>query len=301
VVFFVLSGFVVAYVTDTKERKLSSYALSRAARILSVTVPALVIAVGVALLIGDSSRDVLRASLLNFFFIAQSWSLGVMLQGDPPYWSLCYEVWYYAIFAAWMFPASFKGKLIGTAALCGIAGPKILVMMPCWLMGVWLYYNAPRLRLGPGAASALFATSVAVFAVFYWLDVSVAIRLFLWDHFPAQTGNLEGSNQFAGDFLLSLIVSANFLAVYYMGGGAMRWLVRNKRPIAAAASNTLSFYLYHYPALLLLQYLGVTNWVGVPLSIGACLALAPFTEHRKTALRNALRAVVARTGLLQAA
>src|SRR5579864_6899404 len=43
VVFFVLSGFVIAYITDTKEKTPADYAASRLARIYSVAVPALLL------------------------------------------------------------------------------------------------------------------------------------------------------------------------------------------------------------------------------------------------------------------
>ncbi len=43
VVFFVLSGYVIAYITATKERDWVSYAASRIARIYSVAVPAIVL------------------------------------------------------------------------------------------------------------------------------------------------------------------------------------------------------------------------------------------------------------------
>ena len=39
-VFFVLSGFVIAWVTETRERSLEDYILSRAARLYSVIIPA---------------------------------------------------------------------------------------------------------------------------------------------------------------------------------------------------------------------------------------------------------------------
>ena len=41
IVFFVISGFVIAYVTDTRESRWREYAVSRSARIYSVVVPAL--------------------------------------------------------------------------------------------------------------------------------------------------------------------------------------------------------------------------------------------------------------------
>src|SRR5437764_15444933 len=43
IVFFVLSGYVIGYITDTKERVLSQYFISRAARIYSVAVPAIIL------------------------------------------------------------------------------------------------------------------------------------------------------------------------------------------------------------------------------------------------------------------
>ena len=45
IIFFVLSGFVIAYVTDTKESTLRDYALSRFARIYSVALPAVLLTV----------------------------------------------------------------------------------------------------------------------------------------------------------------------------------------------------------------------------------------------------------------
>ena len=44
-VFFVLSGFVIAYVSDQKERSLEDYMVSRLARLYSVVVPALLLTV----------------------------------------------------------------------------------------------------------------------------------------------------------------------------------------------------------------------------------------------------------------
>ena len=43
IVFFVLSGFVIAYVTDTKENTWTSYCASRLSRVYSVAVPAIVL------------------------------------------------------------------------------------------------------------------------------------------------------------------------------------------------------------------------------------------------------------------
>src|SRR5438309_938443 len=45
IVFFVLSGFVIAFVTDTKEKTWVSYSASRISRIYSVAVPAILLTI----------------------------------------------------------------------------------------------------------------------------------------------------------------------------------------------------------------------------------------------------------------
>ena len=44
-VFFVLSGFVIAYVSEQKEHTLREYSISRLARLWSVAVPALILTI----------------------------------------------------------------------------------------------------------------------------------------------------------------------------------------------------------------------------------------------------------------
>ena len=46
IVFFVLSGFVIAYVCATRETNLNEYAASRISRVFSVTVPAILLTLG---------------------------------------------------------------------------------------------------------------------------------------------------------------------------------------------------------------------------------------------------------------
>jgi len=146
-VFFVLSGFVIAWVTETRERTLEDYTLSRLARLYSVIVPVFVVTaildgLGMAIdpaIYGPESHHSLIQSLLGYglsaVFLGESWTLSVVPGSDIPYWSLNYEAWYYVLFAAAVFLQG--GRRIAalvTAAL--LAGPKILILFPIWLMGV---------------------------------------------------------------------------------------------------------------------------------------------------------------------
>ncbi len=149
IVFFVLSGFVMAMVCDTRERSLSDYALSRLARLWSVAVPALVLAIIVYATCQGRAPDVfaatvtfdvgpLHASLMNLIFCGQGWFGAISPPLNNPFWSLNYEAWYYAAYGAVVF---LRGRMrwVSTVALAGLAGPAVLALAPCWVLGVLLY------------------------------------------------------------------------------------------------------------------------------------------------------------------
>jgi peptidoglycan/LPS O-acetylase OafA/YrhL len=54
IVFFVLSGFVIAYVTDGRDRTIGQYALNRLSRLWSVALPALAFGFVVSRFVGTS-------------------------------------------------------------------------------------------------------------------------------------------------------------------------------------------------------------------------------------------------------
>ena len=60
-VFFVLSGYVVAFVSDKNEKHLADFILSRAVRILSVSIPALLLTLLLSILFSSAwQSDVSR-------------------------------------------------------------------------------------------------------------------------------------------------------------------------------------------------------------------------------------------------
>ena len=145
-VFFVLSGFVIAWITETKEKTFEEYALSRAARLYSVILPVFLIT---ALL--DSLGSAIDPRLyelewrlstvhpllgygLSVVFLGQSWTLDVAPRSDLPFWSLNYEAWYYVLFAAATFLRGWR-RMAALSAAALMAGPKILLLFPVWLMG----------------------------------------------------------------------------------------------------------------------------------------------------------------------
>ena len=159
--FFVLSGFVIAWVTEAREDRLGDYALSRAARLYSVVVPAFILTallncLGSAIdprlyapVLSDSTFHAVLGYALSALFLGESWTLAILPGRNVPFWSLNYEAWYYILFAAAIF---LRGRR-RNAALAGaalLAGPKILLLFPIWLMGVgaWRWRASLPSRLG---------------------------------------------------------------------------------------------------------------------------------------------------------
>src|SRR4029077_14987076 len=173
-VFFVLSGFVIAWVTDTRERSLSDYALSRAARLYSVIIPAFIIT-AVLNSLGEAVDPQLYGAVrsattthpflgyaLSAVFLGQSWTLDLLPGSNVPYWSLDYEAWYYVIFAGAVFLRGWcRIAALGAAAL--LAGPKILLLLPTWVMGAaaWRW----RVKFPRRLAAPLIVGSLTVWIV----------------------------------------------------------------------------------------------------------------------------------------
>jgi hypothetical protein len=173
------------------------------------------------------------------------------------------------------------GLLIATL----LAGPKILLLMPVWLLGVAACRRSPR--MSERAALLLLILTIGLGLLFFWFDVSVAIRArmsVLWPDFMAA---LHGSNQFVGDMMLGLIVTANFIAVANLPR-LLRVLTTRRREIKLLASFTFSAYLYHMP--LFAFFYGVVGLRApallLPLLV-ISIALAGFlTERRTSVLRE---------------
>jgi peptidoglycan/LPS O-acetylase OafA/YrhL len=279
---------VIAFVTNEKERDFSTYVLHRCARIWSVAIPALFLAVVISIFVRVPTipdvvqppaglADNIVACILNAFFWAEIWNLDIAPPLNGPFWSLNYEVWYYAIFACWIYARGMTRYLIGCSLML-ICGPKIIMLFPCWLLGVWAYRYTPRIP--ERFAIALFGVSLAAYAVLLHFDVGSVIRASMKHAWPDFIGSLHGSNKFVGDYLLAVVVTANFMALRNLERyGA--WLMHLKKPIRTAASYTFSIYLYHVPILVLLwDGLKWQSWSLIfPLCAGILL-IGQFTERR---------------------
>jgi len=307
VIFFVLSGYLVTWSAVERDRSLSTYALARAARIYSVALPALAITLGLdyagQLMRPEPYAHYLYERPLVYFpffllFASDLWFLSETAFSNVPFWSLCYEVWYYVLFGVLAFRAG-SARLALAALVLLIMGPKLWLLLPLWALGSWLYKLHRGRPLGEAQARFLFAVGVAAFAAlkFWRLDdaVDAAFNAAV-DGFAAR--NLRYSQWFLGDYLVGCAIG---LAIFAARDANFGWLGGPpKRLLARAASYTFTLYLLHYPLLLFFsiafgQERGSASGVALltAATFAAVAAIAPLTEHRKDAFRRAILAVTA--------
>jgi peptidoglycan/LPS O-acetylase OafA/YrhL len=279
VVFFVLSGYVIAYTASRPGMHWSEYARHRIARIVPVAWIALALALAIALAKGMFP---IGATLANMLFLGQAGFWEIEAPFNAPYWSLSYEVWYYAIFGAWLYAPQRYRKVAVLAALL-LAGPKILLLFPVWLMGVWLYRNMPA--MGRQTALVIYALSLCAAIALCWLDVSDSLRNWLYHVFPP-AWKAHYSTQFLYDILLGLVVTAHFAAVAAMGA-VFGLLKRFEKPIRYLAGFSFSLYVFHTPLAEL--FISETNPVLFYGELALCVfVLGQLTERRVSFYRGLL-------------
>lgn len=238
--FFVLSGYVVAHVVDTREHRAGAYAASRLARLYSVVLPALLLtlladAIGAA---ASPERYPARSGqhddglsyLAGALFLHQSWDWNVFPGSNMPYWSLGPEAMFYLAFGLSWFSRSIWPGLIAIA----LAGPTIAFLFPLWLLGVAVYHLRPRLP--EGAAWLLFAATLAA------LLADPALRRLTQD----LTIPLVRRPQPIADYLGGIAFALHLLAAASLAH-RLRWLVAHARLIRWCGSLTFALYLFHYP------------------------------------------------------
>jgi peptidoglycan/LPS O-acetylase OafA/YrhL len=252
VVFFVLSGYVIAHATFSRPQTVASYAIARLARLYSVLLPALLISA--ALLIAgrainpafyasfDRGHEPLRFGL-SLVFLNESWSLSAAPPTNSPLWSLAYEFWYYALFGAWVFTRSRLAAALLCAGIAVLIGPKILLLLPAWLLGVAAQRLAGRARLHPSAAKVGLGATLAAIAL--WLRYG--------GPFPGKVGYPPYffSNAWISDFVLGVLV-ASLIVFFHQASAQWRFPSVVSVPIRSGANMTFSLYLLHHPILVFL-------------------------------------------------
>ncbi|NMP33057.1 acyltransferase [Thalassotalea sp. M1531] len=262
VIFFVLSGFVIAYVVFEKEESALQYVTNRVSRIYSVAIPALIITVllyYVGKQIDKSAFIILDERLQNpvwtiisaLSFTNQSWIASPTFL-NLPYWSLGYEVLYYAFFGILMYMKG-RTKIAFLCILALIMGPSILLYLPIWFFGVICFKNLHAIKLTFKASLLIYLVSIGGF-----ITVSIkSVQLFINTSFQNIIGSqiyevlLEPADKFASDYILAIFVSIHIFSSFHLAVNSKFCMITKKLEsiIRELSSHTFSLYLMHMPLL----------------------------------------------------
>lgn len=282
-VFFVLSGYVISHVAHSREHNLKAYSVARLSRLYSVILPIMLFTwacdtIGYRL----SPHAYTTTGLLHqdhpawltyglsLLMLNQSWSWATHFGSDAAYWSIPFEFWYYALFATVFFLRGWQ-RLAATLIVALIAGPRILAMLPIWLLGVLAQQANQRARpmAWVPACSLAALSAVLMLGMLLW-DVTHGGR---WSLGPLEINN------WGWDMLLALLVASHIRAMHGVLS-QVRWPGPGwaDRALTRAAGATLALYLLHLPLLSLLNAMalhfgGGPGWVAAYLVAPLLLSL----------------------------
>ena len=308
-VFFVVSGFVIAHAVAARRRKAGEYAIARAARLYSVVLPCLVLGwlmdaagplLGPAVYAVAPQFDGPAGPLQlasTALFLDHLWFRAAQPGSNLPFWSLAFEAWYYLAFGLLVF-ARRPWNWLGAAAAMAVAGPKIALLFPLWLLGVACQRLCARGGIGPGLG--------------WLLLLAPPVLLALWDPsqracypFPAWEARVGCLVSLVHDYGIGLLVAAQLLGVQALAPVLWRVLRPVARPIAWLAGASFTLYLLHFPLLHFIAAAapwpathGATRVLVFALPPLAALVVAELTERRRDAWRRAVAALAFRARLL---
>jgi peptidoglycan/LPS O-acetylase OafA/YrhL len=318
ILFFVLSGFVIAYSAETKDRTPGTYALNRLARLYSVVLPALVLT---ALLqpLGSWLSPQLYAdhwndpvTLANVgrplglqlaatgLYLNEIWWWDVWPSVNSPFWSLGYEAVYYLLYALALWGGRHRWIWVGLAALA--AGPKILLLLPLWLLGVATYRAIKAETLSRAQGYLVSAIAVLLYVLFIGLGLKTGLDRFVLGFGPDTALRLSNSVEFLSNYVTGLLFSALLIGLAAVAQDFAAPLYRLQKPIRAAAGLTFALYLFHYPLVYALRAFvlatGLERFSPVIVTGGTLVIvalLAPVTEAQKGTLRRLMARFVVHT------
>lgn len=270
VVFFVLSGVVIAYATE-RDGTAGRFAFNRLTRLWSVMIPAVLITLlfdRIGLSINPEAYPLdyywpLPPSdlLLRSLTFTNQWQ-GIWDWVRPgtngPLWSLSYEAAYYTLFAIVVFARGALRLLLATLVVV-LAGLPILLLLPAWVLGVWVWniVRSRKVALSPVAAMlcAVGAPVVAVLAK----AMGVHTTLLAATEALLPPGTVQRAMVYSDEVLwnsiLALLVALHLIGVFALARRPRPWKLPDRvaRAVRWSAGASFSLYVTHYPVLHLMD------------------------------------------------
>lgn len=285
VLFFVLSGFVIAWSVDKNEELTwKKYYINRFSRIYSVLPIAIIFTIIIDLVGRGLSNVYSNPALIpqdhywvrffvNLFSMQGVQGYRVQFGSNPALWSIGYEFFYYIVFGLIFFWREiFHSKIIlASVVVLGLfilAGTNITLYFLIWLLGFIAYRIQKQVTLSQ---------------CYFWLFLILAI---LVNHFLVYKalGNIE----YIRDFSLGLVVAALFVpATPSIGTVKVHKFL---------AEFSYSLYAFHMPILFFAYFVILDNSYSVEIfsmvAVAVCIGLAwlfsVLTEKKRFWMRRRL-------------
>ena len=231
------------------------------------------------------------------------WFISITSFSNVPYWSICYEVWYYAAFGLLTFlPRRRAWALVGLMAL--LLGPKVVLLAPIWGLGVLLYRWRRLAEISENTGWVLLAGSVVGIALYLYFDVehraAAPLQALLGKHWFEQ---FSFSRWFIGDYLLGPLVMLHFAGMRRVAEHLAGLFAVIEKPVRLLAAYTFTLYLLHQPFFLFWGAVldgdnrGYMNWWLVTLLVALSVALVgTLTENRRRGFTRSIRGLLNRLG-----
>ena len=292
-IFFVLSGFLIAYTVNKKNRGSIQYLKDRFSRLYSVVLPALLFTY-VLDFIGKHYNPAVYAveiahnhQFLRFFsnatFLQEIWGFSSKPSTNGPFWSISYEFWYYMLFWGYSFFSGRKRYLI-LGFLSLFIGYKILILLPVWVFGVLAFNYANKLTISFKAAGFIFISTFTTLIIltFFW-DFTFYKESFIFGHPP-----LYFSSQFMFDWLYGAIMALNLFSIGFISSKVSIPAIIEK-VVKYLSSVTFTLYLFHFPILVFLGavvYYNKSSYLQTSLLLLLVLLITSFIANVTEKQRN---------------
>lgn len=302
--FFVLSGYVIACTTSSKALTLQQYVVARSARIYSVAVPVVLLCFLLVYLVSPhvaldetlsyQARKPYIYVPLHLLFMGELWNLSESPPWLLPYWSLGYEVWYYVLFGVLFYLRGAKRAVLGALVLL-VMGFKLWLLMPVWLAGVCLYRYQRPLPLTPIQARLGWLATVAALGAYKYYGIDLTLRALGSALWPFDSLHLGNADRYLADYLVCLLICLNFT---FARQAAFTSLQAIDAPIRALAGYTFTLYLIHGPVIgMWLLFYPHDRASGTDLLLlSICIGMATWlvgliTEQRKAWLQDGINSL----------
>jgi peptidoglycan/LPS O-acetylase OafA/YrhL len=306
-VFFVLSGYVIAHVSATREKTARDYFISRLSRLYSVVFPTLILTfvfdkIGMAvnpefyeirIILWKPESWVGYISSVLFLNEYQIFGFhGISPGTNGPYWSLSFEATYYLIAGVVLF-APLRFSLPVALVVLLFAGKTISALLPLWGLGFMLYRYGSKLALSRYFAIFAFIGSALMLAllpfIFSRLPSDNFGHYFPWGREPFNR-NLLLDYATAGIFGIHILAAKRIMAStaisFLRFCPGIRWF----------GELTFPLYCIHFPALCFFRAFSpwsVDTWQNAAylcISVFATIALiSPICAYLKFMFRTRLQ------------